>query len=115
MAYKLGFLLSLFFVAEVLAFSGDLACLSTIKTSLDAVAVIASYDISLHQGISNELISLVDEEAHAKIRRIGDGVLALGDTLVFEVYRDYSPLVISQSMMTVSVTRSAIIGYLNVK
>lgn len=113
MAYKLGFLLSLFFVIQVIAYSGDVAAISMIHTSLDAVAVTASYEISLHSKITPEIVAYVKEEADASIEQTGSGTVAFGQPLTFRVFRTYDPLIISSSIMTISVTRSAVIGYFN--
>jgi hypothetical protein len=112
MAYKLSFLLSLFFVIEVVAYGGDLAAVSLIHTSLDAASVTASYRISLEQTLSNETIEMVKKECGGVIEQVGEGGNRFGDEFTFTIYRYYSPLILSSSSMRVSVTRSALIGYL---
>jgi hypothetical protein len=113
MAYKLGLLLSLFFVIEVIAFSGDLYFLSYIHSELDAVSLTASYEISMQGYITDYVKTYVQEKAHAYIVKVGDDTPRFGEALTFKVYRSYSPLIIANQTMTVSVTRSAVIGYFN--
>lgn len=113
MAYKLSFLLSLFFVVEVIAYAGDLAAVSLINSSLDAAAVTASYRISLEQGLSEATIALVKNDCGGTIERVGEGAIRLGDNFTFRIYRNYSPLILADGSMRVTVTRSALIGYPN--
>lgn len=84
-----------------------------INTSLDAVAVTASYQISMSSKITPEIVAYVKKEANATIEKVGTEAVAFGEPLVFKVYRDYDPLIISSSVMTISITRSAVIGYFN--
>ena len=112
MASKLGFLLTLFFVMVVVAYAGDLCAVNAIYTRLDSVAVTAAYQIALQRGITNSITQFVSEEAGAMIESLNNGPVAFGDTFRFKIYREYQSLIISKEPMVITVTRSAVIGYL---
>jgi hypothetical protein len=111
MAYKLGLLLSMLFIVQVIVYSGDISCISLIRSELDAVALTAGYEISMQGAITSGIVSFVAKEARAEIVMVNDSVPSFGEVLVFEVSRLYDPLIISDSTMTISVRRSAVIGY----
>ena len=111
MASKLGFLLSLFFVIEVVAYTGDLAAINGIYTKLDAISVTAAYQISLKQGLTQEIIEFVYRERGGVIEALETNV-PFGGTMRFKIYRSYDSLIVSKEPMIITVTRSAVIGYL---
>ncbi|MCH3909925.1 MAG: hypothetical protein LKF75_02990 [Bacilli bacterium] len=113
MAYKLGFLLSLFFVVQVMAYAGDLTLIQGINSLLDATSLTAARQISHNSGITDEIINLVKTEAKADIVAVSDTTPKVGDVFIFKIYREYKPLIISDSPMVISVTRSTVIGYID--
>jgi len=110
MASKLGFLLSLFFLVQVLAYSGDMYCLQVIHASLDAVALQAGYQISRSNGLTPEIEQYVFEAAGASIRSLSTEAY-FGAEYRFVVSKSYSPMIVKSQPMVVSVTREAILGY----
>ncbi len=113
MAYKLGFLLSLFLVVQMMAFAGDLCGLQAVQSLLDACAITAGQKIALEGGITPAIVSFVESEAHASIAKRSEGNPAVGEIFVYEIYRPYDPLIIQDSEMTVRVVRSTVIGYID--
>jgi hypothetical protein len=113
MAYKLSFLLSLFFVAQIMCYAGDLTAIQSIESLLDACALTVSEQIAIKGSITAEISLFVKEDAKAGIVQITPGKPAVGQVLEFELRRDYVPLIIRDSTMTVSVRRSAVIGYID--
>ncbi len=111
MSYKLGFLLSLFFVIEVVAYTGDMCAINGIYTKLDAISVTAAHQISLNQGLTEEIKAFVYKETGGTIVALNKNV-AFGDTLRFKIYREYNCMIVSKEPMVISVVRSAVIGYL---
>ena len=111
MVSKLGFLLSLFFVIEVVAYTGDMCAINGIYTKLDAISVTAAYQISLQQGLTQKIIDFVYRESGATIVAIDQNV-AFGETMRFKIYREYLALIMSKEPLVITVTRSAVIGYL---
>lgn len=110
MSYKLSLLLSLLFMVQVFLFQGDLCFVEAIHNELDAVALTASYRISMTGYVDESLREFVKTQAKAEIYVVSQDV-SFGDSIVFSVYRDYRPLVISKESMRISVTRTAIVGY----
>ena len=111
MSSKLGFLLSLFFVIEVVAYVGDMSAINGIYTKLDAISVTAAYQISLKQGLTNEIKEFVYKETKGTIEALDNNV-AFGETMRFKIYREYNSLIVSKTPMVITVVRSAVIGYL---
>jgi hypothetical protein len=110
MASKLGFLLSLLFLVEVLAYSGDVYAVQLIHSSLDAVALQAGYQISRSNGLTPEIAAFVKESCGAEIKSLTD-VAYFGAEYTFEVYKTYTPMILSNQAMVITVRREAIIGY----
>jgi hypothetical protein len=111
MAYKLGFLLSLFFVVQVLCYVGDLSAIQAISSLLDATALTAGNRIALEGGLQEDVIQFVKDEAGATIVPLSSSA-KVGEIYSFRITRSYSSLVLSKEPTTISVTRSAVIGYL---
>lgn len=113
MASKLGFILSLFFVIQIMAYAGDLASLQAIHALLDAVSITAEKEIAIQGGITPKIISMVAEDCGGKIYAITTTSPQVGEVYEFALERQFKPLVISASLMTVTIKRSAVIGYID--
>lgn len=113
MASKLGFILSLLFVAMIFVILGDVVAVQFIYTNMDAVSLSAGYMISKNGYITNEVVMLVENECGASIEAVNDSVPMYGSLYEFRIYRDYEPLFISDNTMEISIVRSIIIGYYN--
>jgi hypothetical protein len=113
MAYKLGFLLSLFFLVEMMAFAGDLCSLQVLHSLLDACAITAGKKIAIEGSITPEIVIFVESEAKATILQVTKGNPQIGEILEFELSRSYDPLILQGSEMTIKVVRSTVIGYLD--
>lgn len=112
MGSSLGFLLSLFFVVAIVAYSGDLCAIQTIYANLDSAAVSAGHQISLAGCITDEIEDYVYEAAKAYIVQVGEQTPKIGGSFAFEVYRDYNPLIIRDAALHLKVYRSVVIGYI---
>ena len=111
MAYKLGLILSMLFLAQLFIFTGDLMSIQIIYTNLDAVSVTAGNMISSRGGIDDEIINLVYNETGGTIEAIGDETPMFGATYKYKISREFSPWVMSSNPMEISVIRSVVIGY----
>lgn len=111
MSYKLGLLLSMLFLMSVLLLSGDLVCISANLSELDSIALTAAYQISINGRIDETTIAFVEKQ-NASIKSLSGDTLSLGSTMVFRVYREYQPLIISKDTMTLNVQRSTVVGFL---
>lgn len=111
MAYKLGLILSMLFIAMLFVFAGDLTSIQIIYTNLDAVSVVAGNLISSRGGLDDEIVNLVYEQSGGNIEAIGDETPMLGSIYEYKISREYTPWVMSNKPMEISVTRSVVIGY----
>jgi hypothetical protein len=113
MSYKLGLLLSMFFLVQVFPLGGDLASITAIHNQIDAIALTAGYQISLQGSLTQSIVNMVQEEAGARIYYVNEEqrYKHYGETVVFLVSKDYKPFVMSHETMTITVRRSAVIGY----
>ncbi len=111
MAYKIGLILSMLFIAQLFVFAGDLTSIQIIYTNLDAVSVVAGNLISSRGGLDDEIVNLVYEQSGGSIEAIGDETPMLGSIYEYKISREFTPWVISNNPMVISVTRSVVIGY----
>jgi hypothetical protein len=112
MASKLGFLLSLFFVVQIMGYAGDLSCLQAIHSELDAVAVAAGELIAEKGSLSQAVKDYVYQAAKASIEAVSPLPPKYGQIYEFRLTRSFQPLILSPNPMTVTVKRAVVIGYL---
>lgn len=114
MSYKLGLLLSCLYMMATLLVGGDIYCLIAVRNNLDAIALTVAYRISIDGRVSDETIAFVENEG-AKFQAHTASVPPIGGTYVFEIYKEYEPIVIQRSTMHVGVRRSTVVGFYEVK
>ena len=110
MSYNIGLILSIVYMIAILLLGGDVYCLTSIRNNLDAIALTVSYRISLEGRLSESTISLVEQEG-ANIRDLTHYTPPIGSTVIFEVYKEYVPLVIQKTAMEIVVRRTAVVGF----
>ncbi len=114
MANKMSFILSLFFLMQILAYAGDLSIVSTIYTTLDALSVSVSQLIAKEGAITDSIRTYVVSSCpKASIEAVGDDQVAFGEMLSYRLYMSYKPLIMSNKEMEISLVRGAVIGYLD--
>lgn len=111
MAYKLGFILSSIFIVALFVMYGDIMAVQVIYTNLDAISVTAGYLISSKGKITDEVILLAEQEANAIIEPVGDQTPMFGSIYEYKIYTYYTPNIIADHDLEVSITRSVVIGY----
>lgn len=111
MAYKIGLLLSMIFLAYLFVFAGDIMSVQVIYTNLDAVSVVAGNMISSRGKIDDEIINLVYEQTGASIEAIGDETPLFGSVYEYKITREFESWIMSNDPIVISVTRSVVIGY----
>ena len=111
MAYKIGLIISMIFLATLFVFTGDLLSIQVIYTNLDAVSVTAGNLISSRGGLDEEIANLVFAQCGGTIEAVGDETPLMGSIYEFRIYREFTPWVMSNEPMEISVTRSIVIGY----
>ena len=112
MASSIGFLLSLYFAVQVVAYVGDLTNIQVLYASLDSTAITVSQMISVDGDISDRVLSFLKEK-DAYIVTLFGGYPSVGELLSFEIATEYQPLIMSSSKITLTTTRSVVIGYID--
>ncbi len=110
MAYKLGLMLSLVFVMSVMLLGGDIVAISSIHSSLDALALVVARAIGKDGQVSSATYTLVRSHG-VGIRTDSSKTPALGESLTFSLYKYYTSMVLSKKRLKITVKRSVIVGY----
>ena len=111
MSYKIGFILSMVFVAMFFLFAGDMMSLQFIYSDLDAKSVTISYLISEQGAIDNSFVEYIENKYDVTVVDIDNLNPVFGDEVTFIISETYKPLIMSKDEMTVSVKRTTVIGY----
>ena len=111
MSYKISFILSMVFVAMFFLFAGDMISLQFIYSDLDAKSVTISYLISEKGYIDDGFISYIEDKYKVDFVKADNYTPNFGDEVTYVIARNYKPLVMSKDMMTVSISRTTVIGY----
>lgn len=113
MGSKLGTILSLFFFAIALFMGTDFLRIQFLHSELDAFSLSIGEMISIGGRITDEMRSLAESRYGATITQLTSGTPRVGDFLEYQVSADYTPVVISNEIMTVTITRMVLIGYMD--
>lgn len=112
MSYKLGFILTLVFVVQIIILGGDIFALQLVYGHLDAIGQTTSFRIAQAGRIDQATTTWLTEHNIA-ITCLKNCSPRFGDTLEFRLETSYDAMIISDSPLSVSVTRMAVIGYYN--
>lgn len=113
MAYKISFILSFLFVIQIFFLGGDLITTQYIYTEIDAISMTVGNLISEQGGINEEIADFVQIQCGGKLSCLSNCVPKLGEAYVYNISRSFDPLILSNEIMTISITRSVVIGYFN--
>jgi len=111
MASKLGFILTLFFLIQMVAYCGDLSALQAIHSLLDAVSITAGKAIAIEGSITVNVTMMVKKDCGGRIYPLTSSVPQVGAVYEFAIEREYQSLILSPTNMMVTVKRSTVIGY----
>ena len=111
MSYKIGFILSMIFVAMFFLFAGDMISLQFIYSDLDAKSVTISYLISENGVIDDEFVEYIETKYNVDFVTADNYTPLFGDEVTYIIAETYKPLVMSKDEMTISVKRTTVIGY----
>lgn len=111
MGYKLGLIISMLFLAQLFVFTGDLISIQVIYTNLDAVSVVAGNLISSRGGLDDYIVNLVYEQSGGYIEALSDETPMFGTVYEYKISRDFTPWVMSNNPVEITVVRSVVIGY----
>lgn len=112
MGSKLGFILSLLFLANLFALVGDLMSIEFIHSNIESLSVSVAYLISKSGAIKEDAITMV-EDAGAYIVEIGNSKPQIGELVKYKIYKQYKPLILTNDLMEIAVVRSVMVGYFN--
>lgn len=111
MSSKLGAILSFIFVVMAFLFSFDMITVQFTYSDLDAMSVNISYLISRSSKIDYKFRVYISERYDADFICEKEGVTTFGEEIYYVLEKTIVPLIMSTESMTVSVKRSAIVGY----
>ena len=111
MSYKIGLILSMIFVALFFLFGADLISIQSAFSLLDAKANNISYIISRNGVIDDDFIEFINETYNVTFICPKNLTPTFGEKITYEISTTYSPLVISQEEMIITVKRMTIIGF----
>ena len=113
MSYKISFILSMIFVCMFFLFSGDMISLQFIYSDLDAKSVTISYLISDHGSLDENFINYIENKYDIDFVYADNYAPLFGDEVTYVIAKEYKPLMMSKDIMTISISRTTIIGYYN--
>ena len=111
MSYKIGLLLSMIFVALFFVFGADLISLQSAYSMLDAKANNISYIISRNGVIDTDFKYYIETTFNVEFICDINPAPEFCEKIFYEIKTTYSPLIISDEEMTLSVKRMTIIGF----
>ena len=111
MSYKIGLILSMFFVVCFLLLGGDMLCLSSAYSSLDSTAITIGYLIAKTGRTDSEFQTYLSETYNINFETILPSQPQQGDVVKFVIYRYYDPLVLSTENIKLSASRTTVVGY----
>lgn len=112
MASKLGTILSLIFFAIAMFIGVDVLRLQFIHTSLDAFAISLGEQIAIKGKVTSEMQEMASEKYGAELYQITKSAM-VGEFLEYGLSVEYTPVFISKEVMTITVTRMVLIGYMD--
>ena len=110
MSYKLGLMLSLLYMMSTILLGGDIYALIAVRNHLDDIALTVAFRISKEGYVSPSTKQFIEDEG-AYFRAITNITPRVGDTYVFEIYKEYEPIIIKKSTMEVAVRRTTVVGF----
>lgn len=113
MASKLGVILSLIFFALAMFIGADVLRLQFIHSALDAFSLSIGEKIAVEGRITSSMVKMAEEKYGASLVQVSEGSPMVGEFFEFKLSVEYTPVIISQGVMTISVTRMVLIGYMD--
>lgn len=111
MGSKIGLLLSLIFIALFTAMGIDLLTLQYQLSSLDSISSNVSYFIAKNGVIDDAFIDQIETNYNIRFTCLSNCNPAFGEMITYRLEKDYQPLIISNSPMTLKIVRSTMVGY----
>lgn len=108
----MGTLLSFVLLLPVILFGADLYLVSALQTRLETRATSVAYTISLQGGVRNALVTELADEGITLTCLTNCTYVSVGQSIKYELLTTYTPIILKKEEMIISVTRTAIVGYL---
>lgn len=112
MGSSLGFMLSLFFSVQVVAYVGDLVSLQFVYSAMESVATTVGHMISVDGYISPRAEEYAKNKIYAYVEPISKAS-QIGEIFEFAIIKEYKPIIISSSIMKLHIERSVMLGYID--
>ena len=112
MSSKIGTILSFLFAALFFLFGADMISLQYNYSDLDAKSIPISYEISRSGGLTNSLISQIENNYHVSFTCISGSDSGFGESVEYILSTEFDPMIISKDIMTISIKRITTIGFI---
>ena len=112
MSSKIGTILSLIFVAMMVALSMDIMCIQYLYSNLDAKSSSISYEIAKHGMIDDTFIDYLNNKYKVTFTCEDNcGVNSPGTNIAYRIETTYKPIIISKQEMKLAVYRYAVLSF----
>ena len=112
MSSKIGTIISLIFVAMMVALSMDIMCIQYLYSNLDAKSSSISYEIAKHGMLDSSFINYLNQKY--KVTFICESnceVNSPGTNIAYRLETSYKPIIISKQDMKLVVHRYAVLSF----
>ena len=111
MSSKLGLIISLMFFALFFSLSIDVICIQYFYSDLDSKSVLIGYELGRMKSINDESIHNLEDKYHVNIKDISNKDPKFGDVIEYVITVNYQPIIVSNEVMELQISRSTVIGY----
>lgn len=111
MSYKLGLLLSMVITVAFFLLGGDMICLSSAYSDLDATSITIGYVIAKSGKTDERFLKAIEDTYNVSFVSISPKNPAHGDVVDFVISRYYSPLILSDNLINLKASRTTVVGY----
>ena len=109
MASKVSMILSVIFVFQLLLMIGDMVSLQMIQTQMQAMAVYVTHRVALTGQLDEAMIEYVEDQG-MQLTCLQTCQPQFKDTMVIELSRSYTPLIISDEVIEIKMVRYILVG-----
>ena len=111
MSYKFGLLLSMIYVVLFSMFGLDLIVLQYGYGNLDAASIAISYQISQRGSVDDTFKQSIESRYNVTFECLSNCTPIFGDIVEYKISKTVNTLIIHGKQTTISLYRSAVVGY----
>lgn len=111
MSYKIGLILSMFLTIAFFLLGGDMICLSNAFSELDSTSITVGYLIAKNGRIDEQFLDTLEEKYNFNFLTISPVNPVHGEVVDFVISREYKPLILSSTVLTIKASRTTVMGY----